>query len=122
MMKTLEAMLAIIMIITTFLVAYKSVPTPDIATVNWRYYGFNALQTLDSNGTLAKYIIESNTTALNNSLASLIPAGISYDTTICSTDCSTPSIESNTITSIYYYSAGNATNFVAKKVILYLWS
>jgi len=122
MLKTLEAVLAAIAIITVFILVYKGITMPDIETINWRYYGFNALKSLDSSGLLAKHAINNDTKSLNNSLRPYMPAGIEYDTIICATVCAQPNTESTKITSVSYYIAGNVTNFEPKKIVLYMWS
>lgn len=122
MLKTYEALIAIMTIVITFIIAYRGVSLPDIETVNWKYYGFSALQTLDNNGLLANFTIDNNTAALNNSLFPIMFKGASYDTTICSYICNKPNISASKIVSAFYYTAGNLTNFAPRKTILYMWS
>ncbi len=122
MLKVLEALIAIMSILVAFVIVYRGVQTPDIETVNWRGYGFGALQTLDNNGLLAGYTATTDNTQLNASLAPLLPAGVNYDTVICNSTCQTPSVAAAKITSVQYYVAGNITNFSPRRVLLYMWS
>ncbi len=122
MLRVFEAIIAITIVAITFIVAYRDINLPDLETVNWRNDGFNALETLDKNGLLAAHIINGDTAGLNNSLKNLMPAGVNYDTVICSNSCVQPSIDSEKITSVQYYDVGNVTHFAANRVILYMWS
>ena len=122
MLKVLEATIAIVAILAVFIVTYRGESMPETETANWRYYGYQALQTLDNAGILAYHALNDDNSGLNNSLSILMPAGISYDTVICTPVCDQPKITAEKVASVNYYVPGSVANFSPREIVLYMWS
>jgi len=121
-LKTFESVVAILMVITVFLIFFGSgEKIPDVETVTWKAKGFDALKTLDDWNKLASWALSNDTSSIETGLASLLPLGIDYDVVICTQTCPTVSISSDKIASVNYFVAGNETNIDPREVVLYLW-
>lgn len=123
MMKTLEAVLAVILVLGVFIYFYRGTEQlPEFETINWQLKGFNALKTLDKNNQLRQYAISNDTVTIESELSSLMPAEVTYKVIVCSqTSCGGLGITSERLTSISYFIAGDLANFQARQIILYMW-
>jgi hypothetical protein len=81
--RMIEAFLAVLVILSTSVFSITLSPTASsddakmLATL-----GMQVLMELDNNGTLGKFIDESNWTAVRESLEILLPVGVSYNITV----------------------------------------
>lgn len=122
MLKSLEAVLAILMILTVFLITYSTnVPIPEFESLNKQIRGFNALKTLDDNNELRQYAVINDTTTIQKKLLNLIPAEIQYEVQICSFNCSkSANISTSKLVAVPYILAGTITNATYTQIILFM--
>jgi len=123
MLKTLEAVLAILLIATVFIVFYQTLgPLPDFETIGWKIIGYNNLKTLDRNLGLRQEVQTGNTSAIIAKIANYMPATVNYIVSICSVSCTAPLINASRVISVSYIIAGYRDNYNPNQVILYMWS
>jgi hypothetical protein len=120
-LKSFESIVAILMVLTVFLVLFAGERIPDVEAVTWRLRGFEALKALDKSNRLATPALADNTSSIETELASILPIGVNYDVVVCTQTCPTFSTSSEKITSVSYFIAGNAINVEPREVVLYLW-
>jgi hypothetical protein len=122
LMKSLEAVIAILMMLTFFIYFFRGAEQlPEFETINWQLKGFNSLKTLDKNNQLRQYAIANDTQTIESQLASLLPAETSYKIIICNATCGNPGITSEKLTSVSYFIAGDLANFQPREIVLYMW-
>lgn len=122
MMKTFEAVIAILMITTFFVLYYSTpVPLPEFDTVNNQIRGFNALKSLDDSNNLRGYVLNNDTAGLTNAIQPLMPSNLFYKVVICNPDCSVPTIPNQKATSIFYFVSGDVNNATQREVEVYIW-
>jgi hypothetical protein len=122
LLKSFESIIAVLMIVTVFLILFRSGEiNPDIEVVTWKYKGFDALKSLDDNNKLATWTLSNDTSSIETALLSLLPLGLNYDVVVCTQTCPSVSISSEKIVSVNYFVTGNTTDIDPREVILYLW-
>ena len=122
-LKTFEAIIAILMMATFFLTVFVTEEkVVDLDTINWKIIGFNALRALHDENKLATPALSNDTATIESRLSSIIPSTLNYQVQICGATCPTPSINSNKITSVSFFIAGNASTVDPKEVVLYIWA
>ena len=120
-LKSFEAVIAILMIMSIFLMFYGPVEEiPEFRSINWKIRGFTALEALDSRNELRAYVLENNSLGIEQKLQKLLPGEIDYAVYICKTTC-VPAIASEELVSITYILAGNVSTFEPRYVTLYMW-
>src|SRR3989304_9901534 len=125
MMKVLETAIAILMILTIFLLLYRNAgPIPDFETTNWKLVGYNALKNLDWSLGLRQEVQTGNTTAIEAKLSPLMPETVNYTVKICDVSCASPGIPASAsgIVSVSYIVAGFRDSFAPRQVVLYMWA
>lgn len=121
-LKSFEAVVAILMIITAYLVLYGSGENiSDTETVVWRTRGFEALKALDEKNKLATLAMANDTLSIKSELESVLPLGLDYEVVVCNQTCPSITLSSEKISSINYFIAGNTTDIEPKEVVLYIW-
>jgi len=121
-LKSFEAVIAILAVITVYLVLFGSgEKIPDIEVVTWRTRGFEALKAIDEKNKLATLALANDTSSIESELASLLPLGLDYDVVVCSQSCPSVGISSEKISSANYFVVGNTTNIDPKEVVVYIW-
>lgn len=123
MMQTLEAVIAILLIATVFIVFYQSLGTlPEFETISWKIIGFNTLKGLDKSMGLRQDVLTGNTSAISAKIANFIPVTVNYTVSICDVSCSQPNISASKIVSVSYIVAGFQSTYYPKQVIVYMWT
>ena len=121
-MKTFEALIAILLITTFFVVYYSTRDTlPEFDTVNRQIRGFDALKSLDESNKLRGYVTSNDVTGLTAALESLMPANLFYRVIICNPDCTAPTLPSQKATSVAYFVGGDVNSISPKLVVVYIW-
>ena len=122
LLKSLESIIAVLIVFTVF-ITYFAVkePLPEFETINWQLKGFNSLQTLDETNQLYSYVKANDTDGLESRLSTLLPKEINYKVLICGTNCPSPGVESEKLTSIAYVTAGEINNFQPMQVVIYIY-
>lgn len=122
MLKTLEAVIAILMILTVFFIYFGSKGVfPEFSTLNTEWKGFYALKNLDESNKLRSDALANNTVSIQNNLQPLLPPEVSYQVFICQTNCGKPAVNSEKMISVTYFIAGDIDNYSPRQIILYMW-
>ena len=122
MMKILEAVIAILMVMTTVVIYFGSKESfPEFESTNRGIRAFHALRALDQNNKLRSDVVANNTRNIENSLRSLIPAEMNFQVFVCQTACGKPSVQSEKMLSVIYLVAGDIDDFKPRQIILYMW-
>lgn len=122
LLQSLEAIIAILMILTVFITVYSGRDTiPEFDTINWKTRGFEALKTLDNHNRLRDVVITNSTSVLKDRLSEILPSQLNYEVVICERDCGKPDIQSDKLTSVIYLVSGDLNNYLPRQIILYLW-
>jgi len=122
MLKTLEAVIAILIIATVFIIFYQSIGNlPDFESIGWKVEGYNALKSLDANLGLRQEVQTGNTTAIATKIANYIPVTVNYNITICSVSCPSPLINASKVVSSSYIIAGYRDSYNPEQVVIYMW-
>jgi hypothetical protein len=121
-MKVLEAVFAILMIVTVFIYFYSgNEQLQGFETINWQLKGFNSLKSLDNNNELRQYVVANDSSTIESKLSSMLPGEVSYKIYICNATCGGPGVSSEKLTSVSYFVAGNIGNLQSREVVLYMW-
>jgi len=116
--KTLEAVLGVILIIIPLFTLY----TPQRIEEQFSDIGYNCLKDLDNKNLLRYYAVNNNTIELNNSLRDCLPYLIEFDFKICTTSvCSVNVPENKTVFLSSYIIAGYEST-EPTLINLWLWS
>lgn len=122
LLKTLEAVIAILMVLTAFFIYFSSNEIfPEFYSINTEWRGFYALKILDETSKLRSDVLANNTANIQNNLQSLLPPETNYQVVICQTFCSKPTVESEKMVSVTYILAGDLDNYSPRQIILYMW-
>lgn len=121
-LMSLEAVLAIIMILIVFITYYGTKEQlPEFETINWQLKTMSALRALDNTNDLRSYVVENNSIGLNNKLNPLLPPEVNHQVFICETQCGKTNVTSEKIVSVSYLVAGDINNFKPRQVFVFLW-
>jgi len=122
LLKSLEALIAILMIMSVFLMFYGSAEeVPEFKGINWKLRGFAALEFLDSTNELRNLALRNDTAEIEKKLQPLMPGDVDYVVIVCGTTCDNPGVTSEELVSVSYLLAGNVSMFQPKQVVLYIW-
>jgi len=119
--QSLEAIIAILMVLTIFIVFYRQQTLPEFETVSWKLKGFNSLKVLDENNELREYVLVNNTLVIKEKLQSLLPSYLNYEVVICDESCPVLNIESEKLVTVSYIISGDTNTFDPKQIFLYMW-
>lgn len=122
MLKSLEAVIAILMILTSFVVYFGGKESfPEFESISRELRGFTALKVLDENNKLRSDALANNTGSIQNNLKVLIPAEVNFQVFVCQTVCSKPSVQTEKMLSVTYLISGDLGDFKPRQVVLYMW-
>jgi len=119
--QSLEAVIAILMIMTIFVISYRQATLPEFETVSWKLKGFDSLKVLDENNELREYALANNTLAIKEKLQSLLPTYLNYEVVVCDESCPVLNIESEKLVTVSYIISGDTNTFIPKQIFLYMW-
>ncbi|MBI1972352.1 MAG: hypothetical protein HYS53_03565 [Candidatus Aenigmarchaeota archaeon] len=122
MMHMIEAIIAILMIMT-FLLVLKSKLQPTEDTGRERAIAAQALQTLDQQGALRSYAIDENHLGLNTQAHAIVPAEFNHTIRLCypGERCVGDALPDRNIFTASLVIAGNETYFKPAQVLLHIW-
>lgn len=120
---TLEAVIAAVLLLLSIIFFFKPLQTPDTSEVNYKKTAYDSLKVLDEGGKLRKYALDNDASSIKNDLAAYISSP-HYDVAIynrTSNLTAIPTITSNDVISVSYFLAGDAGNYSAKEVKVFVW-
>lgn len=123
---TIEAVIAILMIVTIFLLLYKtSPPNPEIDVANVKTQIYDGLDNLKSKGSLREQALDNNATGIKNDLDDFLPLNIELDVTIYNQSFNnvtqTHSEQVEDTVSVSYFIAGDVGNYTPKEIRVHAW-
>ncbi|MBS3054960.1 MAG: hypothetical protein J4452_00510 [Candidatus Aenigmarchaeota archaeon] len=122
LMKTFEAVIAVLLITTFFVLYYSTRDTlPEFDTVNRQIKAFNALKSLDESNQLRTFVTNNNAAGLTGALQNLMPANLFYQVVICNPDCTAPTLPNQKATSVFYFVGGDVNSLSTRMVVVYVW-
>lgn len=119
-LKTFEAIVAALMVLTFFAVFFYSQSFPEFETSTWKIKAFNALKALDESNELRKYALENDTQKIEEKLQLLLPPNVNFKVLICEQDCYA-SVEAEKLVTVNYFIAGDVDEIKPRQVVLYVW-
>jgi hypothetical protein len=120
--KVLEVSIAILVVVSAYLYLFGSgEKVPDSELTTWKMRGFEALKALDESNKLATNALANETEKIEADLEEILPIGLNYKVIICPQTCPKININSEKVTSVSYFVAGNVTNVEPREILLYMW-
>lgn len=122
LMKTLEAVIAILAIFLTYILTYEPISISsgfDIA--KWKELGFSALSSIDKSGELRDDALSNSTTSIENKIRNFIPVNLDYLVIVCNVNCTKPNVTADIATSVEYLISGTPNNYAQRQVVLFMW-
>ena len=120
---TLEAAIAVFIIFSFLLLFYKTPPSPEFKTINYKLRVYDALTTLDESGELRKDVMKKNVSSIEEKLSPYIPTN--YTVVIfnkTSNITAKPSfVDKENVISLGYLLAGDVDEYKPREVKVYLW-
>jgi hypothetical protein len=119
----IEVLIACALLAGAFvLFIYKPPASPELSELNYKLDALNGLKILDESGNLRKYVLERNAAAIKELLVPYIR--INYEVVLFNETTNVtpiPSFPTTEILSVSYFLAGDAGNFTASEIKVYLW-
>ena len=121
--KVFEAIISILIILTMFITFYRADPaTTGFDVAKWRLQGLNALKSLDGSNELRGAAYANDTAAIEARLDRFIPQNLEYAVQVCSLNCTKPTIDARTATSVEYLVSSSPNNYAPRQIVLLMWS
>ncbi len=119
---TLEAAIAVVIIVTTLAYTMRTQATLELSKANLKQKVFDSLKILDDVGDLRKDVLQNNATAIKVDLSDYITE--SFDVALfnkTSNLTATPVISEQTVVTVSYFIAGNIGNYTPREIRVYVW-
>jgi len=121
-LKILEAIIAILIIFTVFIMYYGAKDSmPEFQTINWQLKAYKALDSLKNTNDLRSYVLANNSLAIENKLRPLMPTDANYQVVVCDVACGKPNVVTEKMISINYMIAGDVNIFQPRQIVVYMW-
>ena len=124
-LRTLEAVIGAT-ILGFVLVFYFGTPIEpvEVPPANYKLYAYSGLEILEEVGKLREYALDGNTAGIESHLNSYIPYFLDFNVTIYNETSNitvVPSIDSENVLTVSYLLAGEAGNYSALEVRVFIW-
>ena len=121
---TVEVLIAISLVMITFVLVFQSVPTkPNLETSLVKQQGYDALKYLDNRGLLRFYVHEDSEADIESQLSQVLVSSIKFEAQVCDYWCNSTNIPaSDTVVAVDYYVSGYMDYYSGKKVRLWMWT
>jgi protein-disulfide isomerase len=123
-MLTLEAIIAIVMVVSILLLIFRQPPsTPEFKVANYKLRVYKGLKVLE-NFDLRKDTLNNDATSIKQDLAIYVPPELNYEVVIynkTSNLTAVPTIDSEEVATVSYFLAGDVDNYAPREVRVYLW-
>jgi hypothetical protein len=120
---TLEAAIAVVVIITSLAFVFQIEPTGiDLSKANYKQEAYNALNIVDEGGDLRDNILANNASAIESGMDSYV--SVNFDVAIfnkTSNLTAIPDITSDDIITVSYLVSGEVGNYTPREVRVYVW-
>jgi len=126
-MYTLEASIAIMMMIAALAFFLRNPPEPqDLSHVNYKLEIYNALKISDEIGDMRKNAVNADAASIKTEIDGFIPAALTFDVTIYNSSTNITALptfddESDTILTVSYLISGWAGNYAPREVRVFAW-
>ena len=120
---TLEALIVIGIVFVLMAFVFRfSIPAsqPDVVII--KRAGIDALEYMEQNFDLRRYVSEVDTAQIDKGLASILAGNIKFETEICSASCNPVGVPAKqTVVVVDYYIAAYRDGFEGQKIRLWMW-
>lgn len=124
-MYTLEASIAIIMMVTALALFLRSpAESEDMSKANYKLDIYNALKISDEVGDLRRDAIEDDADSIESELSGYLTGAFDFDVTIYNTTdnrTSEPSLDEEDIITVSYFLSGWLGNYNPREVRVFAW-
>jgi len=120
---TLEAVIAVSFLLLALVFFFKPYTVQDSSQYNYKKITYESLKALSEGGKLREYTLDNDATSIKNDLTTYI-SFLDYDVVIynkTSNLTAIPTISSSDVISVSYFLAGEAGNYSAKEVRVFVW-
>jgi len=123
---TLESIIAILMMFFIIIFLFKNPPSsPEFEKINYKLKAYNGLKALEKTGELRNHAINSNATAINESLNPYIPSFLTRAVVIFNDTLNLttkPTLDNITESiSVTYFLAGDVDQYEPREIRVYMW-
>ena len=117
-------LIAISIILVSLIFTFREAPKEQNIEVSMmKRYAWESLEYLNYNRSLRENINSDNESVIENYLDEIIPANMNFDVDICSAQCDDINIPKNeTVAIVDYYISGYRSEFINKKVRMWVWA
>ena len=119
MLRSYEAIVAIAIVSTAFILLFKEYESYPQAEEAKLVKIFNSIKSLDANNELRGYVLENDSEIIEKKLSKLLPE-FNLMVKICEDECEKPNLTQEFI-SVTYLIAGDVNNFNPKQMVIYAW-
>jgi len=126
-MYTLEAAIAIMMMVAALAFFLRTPPEPqDLSHVNYKLEIYNALKIADEVGDMRKNAVKKDAAGIQTELDGFISSALTFDVTIYNSTTNITALptfddESDSILTVSYLIAGWAGNYTPREVRVFAW-
>jgi hypothetical protein len=120
---TLEAVIAVSFLLLSLVFFFKPFNVQDSSEYNYKKITYDSLKALSEGGKLRQYTLNNDATSIKNDLTTYI-SFLDYDVVIynkTSNLTAIPTISDDDVISVSYFLAGEAGNYSAKEVRVFVW-
>ena len=120
---TLEAVIAVSFLLLSLVFFFKPFNVQDSSEYNYKKITYDSLKALSEGGKLRQYTLNNDATSIKNDLTTYI-SFLDYDVVIynkTSNLTAIPTISDDYVISVSYFLAGEAGNYSAKEVRVFVW-
>ena len=120
---TLEAVIASILLMLALVFFFRPMSLPDSSEYSYKKLTYDSLKALNDGGKLRQYVLDNDATSISTELSSYI-SFLDHDVTIYNRTMNLtaiPTIAGDDVIVVSYFLAGDAGNYTAKEVRVFVW-
>jgi hypothetical protein len=119
----LEAVIASTFLLLALVFFFRPMPSSDTSIMNYKNMVYDGLKVLADEGKLRQYVLDNDVDTINSRMSTYV-SHLNYDVVIynkTSNITAVPIITDNNVISVSYFFAGDAGNYSAKEVRVFVW-
>lgn len=119
----LEAFIASTFLLLALAFFFRTMPASDTSMANYKKLAYDGLKVLSEEGKLRQYVLDNDVDTIKSRMSAYI-SHLSYDVVIynrTSNITAVPTITDNNVISVSYFFAGDAGNYSAREVRVFVW-